>query len=183
MQRIILILIAMVIANIPPLFAQHNDTEPPKREGWDHDISLYGNVKSATYARYELDVIDEEIVRSVTNELRDYHFNEAGDVTKMVSYYGDGSIYSNKIYTYNANGDLTEEVYHNGDGTLRWRDTKQYDSDRNMVEIVMYNSYNLMYGKLIYEYDTDGNIIKEIRYGSDESVGLPLGAEHGGLCG
>ena len=75
MQRIILILIAMVIANIPPLFAQHNDTEPPKREGWDHDISLYGNVKSATYARYGLDVIDEEIVRSITNELRENRLN------------------------------------------------------------------------------------------------------------
>ncbi len=73
-----------------------------------------------------------------------YEYNERGNVTKVISYNADGSVYSWREYEYDESGNEIKFISYNADGSVgRW---------------------------IEYEYDERGNEIKRISYNADGSI-------------
>ena len=94
--------------------------EPPKRQGWDSDLPLYGNVESVVVTQYKLKEKFGKVVRSKITGYKKYHFNEVGDVIKA-EYNSDGSLREKYIYKYDSAGNMIEKARYKSGGKFWYK--------------------------------------------------------------
>ena len=156
--------------SVATLFSSCNilDSETPKRQGWDEDTPLYGNVESVTVTAYYLEERFGEAVRGGVECCDKYYFNTSGDVVEQANYYlgwsHDGKLMFKTIYKYDSNGNQIEVAKYHSDGSLWDKYAYKYDSRGNMIEEAYYNSDGLLRYKEIVKYDSHGNKIEEVGY-------------------
>ena len=158
--------------SIAALFSSCNllDSEAPKRQGWDEDTPLYGNVESVTVTEYDREDRFGEVVRGGIHGCQKYYFNTEGDVVEEAHYNSDGSLREKYTYQYDSRGNKIEQACYKSDGSLSSKCTYKYDSSGNKIEQAYYNSDGSLWHKYTYKYDSRGNMIEEATYDSDGSL-------------
>ena len=139
----------------------------PNRQGWYEDVTLYGDIETLTMTTYYVEDKFGELINGDVEELVDYCFNTAGDVTKYTRYGSDGSLVWKRISKFDSQGRITEEAGYEPDGSLYGKWISKYNSAGYKIEEGEYSTSGSLRFKTIFKYDAQGEMIEEAQYDSD----------------
>ncbi|MEG6585445.1 hypothetical protein [Dendrosporobacter sp. 1207_IL3150] len=100
-----------------------------------------------------------------------YHYDAAGNLSKIDFLNPDGSIFITKSHHYNDKGFLTEQLRLDSSKNLLGRDNFSYSKNGKLTATHHYGSDNILISRETYEYDKSGNIQQECVF--DGTSGQP----------
>lgn len=102
--------------------------------------------------------------------VKQYEYDNAGNMTKDISFDSEGNISGWEGYEYNDAGYLLKSVYYHADGTGGPWLEYEYDESGNLVLITFYSSSGAITSWDKYTYDEEGNMAHEERIEADGSL-------------
>ena len=96
-------------------------------------------------------------------------YDEAGRLTREVTYNNDGSVHHAEEFDYDADGNQVAYRYYQADGSPGYSEEYVYDSQRRMTEAYRYDGEGVLEIRAEYTYDADGTQ-HGIAYNSDGEV-------------
>lgn len=133
-----------------------------KRQGWDEEFPLYGDVESVRIEPYACTQEYGNVVNkgNIVDNIEVYTFNKEGNVSEYCNYNTDGTISNRIVNIYDANGKITESLQYffrgNNEETNQVRVVYTYDANGRLLEECTYE-FDTMCHKLSYSYDAKGN--------------------------
>ena len=111
--------------------------------GWDY-YGLNGKVETVTSRLYSAKRINTKWQKEKLEGIREYYFNNAGEISKSLDYTSDGGIRTISKFTYKDNQIQKEVVFHEGDKKLAAEIlVRKIDSNHKIIQTEGFYNLNI----------------------------------------
>lgn len=167
MKTLLFVILSMMIESASlRCYAQENNSDL-RRQGWNENFPIYGDVISVTSKEYALnDIFGQHVKDDKPTNTEVYKFNTLGDVMEWSKYTSYGALDTKCLYKYSPNNQLVEKSTYGNDGFLSIKELYTYDKNGSLTEVNTYNGRAKIISCEQYTYNTD-NIQREFTWFKD----------------